>query len=205
MVIVSSRVFAHVAPLFVALLTGCTSAPPAPAPTPAPAPVARPAVVLPISQIDRGVQIVLPDTVLFQVGKADLNAGESGPYLDRVAHLLKTKTSKRIAVEGHTDNTGASALNQKLSEQRADSVANALVSRGVPQERITRKGFSFSQPAAPNGLEAGRRLNRRTELIVIDETVSNITQGEPANTFEDAAARVKAALEAAMQTGKGKG
>ncbi len=198
---ISSRVFAHVAPLFIALLAGCAATPPA-AP---PAPASKPAVVLPIAQLDRGVQIVLPDSVLFQVGKADLSPGESGAYLDRVAHLLKTKTAKRIAVEGHTDSTGAAALNQKLSEQRADSVADALVSRGVPADRITRKGLSFSQPAAPNDLDAGRRLNRRTELIVIDETVANITRDEPANTFEDAAARVKAALEAATQTGKGKG
>ena len=58
-------------------LAGCASAPPPP-PAPPPAPVAtRPAVVLPIAQLDRGVQIVLPDTVLFQTGKADLVVGES--------------------------------------------------------------------------------------------------------------------------------
>ena len=110
--------------------------------------------------------------------------------------LLTTKTAKLIAVEGHTDNIGASALNQKLSEQRADAVAAALIVRGVPAARVSKRGLSFSQPTAPNDVEAGRRLNRRTELIVIDETVANITQGEPANSFEDAAARVKAALEA---------
>ena len=101
-----------------------------------------------------------------------------------------------VAVEGHTDNVGAAPLNQKLSELRADAVAAALISRGVPAVRVSKRGFSFSQPAAPNDVEAGRRLNRRTELIVIDETVANLTQGEPANSFEDAAARVKAALEA---------
>ncbi len=181
-------------------LAGCSSAPPtAPA---APAPVAaRPQVVLPIAQLDRGVQIVLPDTVLFETGKANLKEAESGAYLDRIAALLLGKTQKRVAVEGHTDNVGAAALNQRLSEQRADAVAAALIARGVPEVRLSRRGFSFTQPAAPNDVEAGRRLNRRTELIVIDEKVEAITQGEPANSFEDAAARVKAALEAA----KGKG
>ena len=180
-----------------ALLAGCSSAPPA-----APAPVAaRPKVVLPIAQLDRGVQIVLPDTVLFETGKANLNETESGAYLDRIAGLLVSKTQKRVAVEGHTDNVGAAALNQKLSEQRADAVAAALIARGVPEARLSRRGLSFTQPAAPNDVEAGRRLNRRTELIVIDEKVETLTAGEPANSFEDAAARVKAALEAAE--GKG--
>lgn len=193
------RVLFSFAPIACAILAGCASAP---EPKPVPAPVAtRPAVVLPIAQIDRGVQIVLPDNVLFQSGKADLNESESAAYLDRIAVLLTTKTVKRIAVEGHTDNVGNAALNQRLSEQRADAVANALISRAVPSDRISRRGLSFTQPAAPNDVDAGRRLNRRTELIVLDETIENITRGEPANAFEDAAARVKAALEAA----KGKG
>lgn len=187
-------------PLMLAALAGCASSPPPVAPAapaaPAAAPVARPSVVLPIAQLDRGVQIVLPDSVLFESGKAVLNEAASAPYLDRIAMLLTTKTEKLIAVEGHTDNVGANALNQKLSEQRADAVAVALIARGVPVARVSKRGFSFSQPAAPNDVEAGRRLNRRTELIVIDETVANITRGEPANSFEDAAARVKAALEA---------
>lgn len=183
--------------LLLAAIAGCASAPPPPAPPPpAPVVVAKPSVVLPIAQLDRGVQIVLPDSVLFESGKAILNEAASAPYLDRIAVLLTTKTQKLIAVEGHTDNVGAGALNQKLSELRADSVAAALIARGVPAARVSKRGLSFSQPTAPNDVEAGRRLNRRTELIVIDETVANITQGEPANSFEDAAARVKAALEA---------
>ena len=191
------------APLLVAVLVGCASTPPPPPPPPpAPVPVAKPSVVLPIAQLDRGVQIVLPDSVLFESGKAVLNDAASAPYLDRIAMLLTTKTEKQIAVEGHTDNVGAGAFNQKLSEQRADAVAAAMIARGVPAARVSKRGFSFSQPAAPNDVEAGRRLNRRTELIVIDETVANITRGEPANSFEDAAARVKAALEAGAGAGK---
>lgn len=194
----TARSASVLAPIFFAALAGCASAPPPPppAPAPAPAPVAKPSVVLPIAQLDRGVQIVLPDSVLFESGKAALNDTASAPYLDRIAVLLTTKTEKLIAVEGHTDNVGAAALNQKLSEQRADAVAAALIARGVPVARVSKRGLSFSQPAAPNDVDAGRRLNRRTELIVLDETVANITQGEPANSFEDAAARVKAALEA---------
>lgn len=138
------------APLFLAALAGCASTPPpTPPPAPAPAPVAKPSVVLPIAQLDRGVQIVLPDSVLFESGKAALNDAARAPYLDRIAVLLTTKTAKLIAVEGHTDNVGAGALNQKLSEQRADAVAAALIVRGVPAARVSKRGLSFSQPTAP--------------------------------------------------------
>ena len=81
-------------------------------------------------------------------------------------------------------------------ELRADAVANPLVARAVPTDRLTRRGLSFTQLVAPNDVDAGRRLNRCTEVIVLDETVENITRGEPANAFEDAAAQVKTALEA---------
>lgn len=176
------------------LVSGCATTERTPAPPP-PA-VAPPTVRLPIAQIDRGVQFVLPDTVLFEVGKADLNERDSAAYLDRIAHLLKTKTNKRVSVEGHTDNQGPAELNQRLSEQRAEVVARALASRGVPSERMTRQGFSFQRPVAPNDLEAGRRLNRRTEVIVLDEKVETITAGEPAGAFEDAVARIRTILEA---------
>lgn len=179
------------------VVSGCATTEPRPA-APAPA-VAPPPVRLPIAQIDRGVQFVLPDTVLFEVGKADLNERESAADLDRIAHLLKTKTTKRVSVEGHTDNQGPADLNQRLSEQRADVVARALANRGVPAERVTRQGFSFQRPVAPNDLEAGRRLNRRTEVIVLDEKVETITAGEPAGAFEDAVDRIRTILE----TGRG--
>ena len=67
--------------------------------------------------------------------------------------------------------------------------------------------FRLASPPRPPLFEwvVGRRPIRRTERILIDETVSNITQGEPANTFEDAAARVKAALHATKQTSMGDG
>ena len=88
------------APLLLVALAGCASTPPPPPPAPPPAPVAKPSVVLPIAQLDRGVQIVLPDSVLFESGKAVLNEAASAPYLDRIAMLLTTKTEKLIAVEG---------------------------------------------------------------------------------------------------------
>lgn len=167
------------------LLTACTTPPPAPVATPAKPPT------LQIEQIDRGVQIVLPSVVLFDVGKSDLNATQAGPYLDRVAQLLTTKTNKAVSVEGHTDSDGSAALNEGLSKARAQRLADALAARGVANARIAATGYSFNRPAASNATDDGKRLNRRVEVIVLDEKVETLTAGEPAGSFESAWARMK--------------
>lgn len=176
------------------LLTGCTTTAVAP-PTAPPAAAVSPTVVLPIAQTPRGVEFTLPDSVLFASGRSDMNNSLAAPYLDRIATLLKTKSDKRVLVEGHTDATGAVELNQRLSRERAAAVANALSERGVPRERIDQAGLAATRPVAPNDVESGRRLNRRSEVVLLGETIEVITRGEPQNSFEDAAARVRAALE----------
>ena len=154
-----------------------------------PKPYAGP--VLQIEQLDRGVQITLPSTVLFKVGDASFNATESGPYLDRVADLLTRKTDKKVSVEGHTDSDGSAALNDALSKARAQAIADALRARGVQADRLSTVGYSFNRPVASNATEDGKRLNRRVELIVLDEKVGTLTQGEPAGAFDSAWAKLK--------------
>lgn len=153
--------------------------------------------VLPIAQIDRGVQIVLPNTVLFETGKATLNVTESAAYLDRVADLLNNKTDKNISVEGHTDSQGSLESNQKLSEARAKAVHDALLARGVKQERLAMVGFNFSKPVGDNKTEEGRAVNRRCEIIVLNEKVENITKGEE-GTFSTAFASLKKTVDAGL-------
>ena len=169
-------------------LAGCQTPPPA-------VPVAYTGPVLPIEQSDRGVQIFLPSSVLFETGSATFNAQAAQPYLQRVAHLVKTKTDKRIAVEGHADNTGSAAVNQPLSEARAASVREALVTAGISPQRIEARGFAANRPLASNATEPGRSLNRRVELIILDEQVAKITAGEPADAFSSAWAQLKAMIE----------
>jgi outer membrane protein OmpA-like peptidoglycan-associated protein len=176
------------------MLSGCASKP-APAPVAAVAPAPAPKAVIAIDQTPRGVQIPLPNTVLFQFGKADLNEAAAAPYLDKIATLLKTKSNKQIAVEGHTDNVGSLPSNQAISVARANTVANALMSRGVPKERLLAEGFAFQRPVVSNANEEGRALNRRVDIIILDEKVENITAGEPANAFESAFAKLKAMVE----------
>lgn len=175
-------------------LSGCANKP---AVVAAPA-IAAPKTVIAIDQTPRGVQIPLPNTVLFQFGKADLNMAAAEPYLDKIAMLLKTKSSKPIAIEGHTDNVGTLPANQQISEARAKVVRDALQARGVPAERLKAEGFAFQRPVVSNSNEEGRALNRRVDIIILDEKVENITAGEPANAFESAFAKLKAMVDAGL-------
>ena len=136
--------------------------------------------------------------MLFQFGKSDLNTVAADPYLDKIAALIKGKSNKPVAVEGHTDNVGTLPANQQLSEARAKIVRDALQSRGVPAERLKADGFAYQRPVVSNSNEEGRALNRRVEIIILDEKVENITAGEPANAFESAFAKLKAMVDAGL-------
>jgi outer membrane protein OmpA-like peptidoglycan-associated protein len=107
----------------------------------------------------------LPDDVLFATGSAALR-----PDLDRelrsIAANLISYPSSNIEVVGHTDDVGAAAANQDLSERRAYSVANVLVGAGVPSRRISTYGRGEDQPVASNASAGGRAMNRRVEIII---------------------------------------
>ncbi|MDD0817060.1 OmpA family protein [Curvibacter sp. HBC28] len=183
------------APLLCASLLACQSPPPA-APAPAPAAVAPySGPTLPIAQSDRGVQIFLPSAALFELGQSTLNPTESGPYLQRISTLLMTKTERPVVLEGHTDNTGSATTNQALSEARAQTVRNALQALGVPAQRLSTVGYSFKRPVASNATEEGRRLNRRVEVLILDEKVEQITRGEAPNAFESAWEQLKSLMD----------
>jgi outer membrane protein OmpA-like peptidoglycan-associated protein len=197
------RTWGRLAALFTAAavvtLAGCASKAPPPPVVKAPATPVKTSQIIPIQQIDRGVLIVMPvEKVSFDFGKATITAVEAHEFLDRVASILKDKTTARAVLEGHTDNLGSRPLNQALSEDRAASVRRELAGRGVDHARLDMAGFAFDKPVAPNDSEAGRRENRRVELIILGETVANITRGEPEGSFEVAFGRLKAMLEAGM-------
>ena len=67
---------------------------------------------------------------------------------------------------GHTDSTGSASYNQSLSERRANSVANAMLQRGVIQQRLAVVGMGENKPRASNNNETGRALNRRVEIVI---------------------------------------
>ena len=87
---------------------------------------------------------------------------------DEAAALLAKHERVVVEVAGHTDSTGPEAYNQGLSERRAKSVQDYLVSKGIRASRLTAKGYGESMPVASNDTEKGRAENRRVELIVLD-------------------------------------
>ena len=106
-----------------------------------------------------------PQGVLFATGKADLRP-ESRPVLKEIAAALKQHGDLRILIEGHTDNVGAPASNQTLSDARAAAVKAALVAEyGADGARITTQGFGDTKPSVPNTTAAGRAQNRRVEIV----------------------------------------
>lgn len=105
--------------------------------------------------------------VNFATGRATLTP-ESNEILDRVAEALVANPEVRVEVAGHTDNTGSLAGNNRISQARAETVRQYLISKGVAANRLTARGYGPSRPRADNGTAEGRAVNRRVELQRID-------------------------------------
>ncbi len=109
-------------------------------------------------------EIRITQQIQFDFGKASIKP-VSFPILTAVKDVLEANPKVTLEVQGHTDNIGNAALNQKLSEQRADSVRAWLVSKGIDASRLVSKGYGPSQPIQPNTTDANRALNRRVQFI----------------------------------------
>jgi len=117
---------------------------------------------------ERGMVMTLGD-VLFDVGKSTLKPGAMRS-IDKLASYLQANPQRTVAIEGFTDSTGSDELNQRLSEERAQSVKAALAGSGVNGDRITTRGYGEGYPVAGNDSSSGRQLNRRVEIILSDES-----------------------------------
>lgn len=105
--------------------------------------------------------------VTFEFNSAKLT-GDSRPILDDVATDLRKYPRLKVELQGHTDSVGADAYNLRLSQQRADSVREYLVSQGVAADQLTAKGYGETQPTTDNRSETGRAENRRVVMRVVD-------------------------------------
>jgi chemotaxis protein MotB len=118
----------------------------------------------------RGLVVrVLTDRILFDSGSAELKPG-ADPLLDALARLLKSTVRNPIQVEGNTDNvpvSGRFPTNWELSTSRATTVVRGLIARGVGPGRLAATGYADRHPIASNATDAGRRRNRRVELVVL--------------------------------------
>jgi outer membrane protein OmpA-like peptidoglycan-associated protein len=119
----------------------------------------------------RGLIVSMSD-VLFDTGKFSLKPG-AREKLAKVAGILLAYPGLSIEVGGYTDNVGGDAMNQTLSENRADSVRDYLVQEGVPMNSVSAKGFGNTLPVASNDSSAGRQQNRRVELLVSGDAIGN--------------------------------
>ncbi len=113
---------------------------------------------------DRGIVANLPD-VLFEFDSARLTL-EARRVAADIADVIKGSHGRKVSVEGHTDSVGTVAYNQRLSEDRARSVADQLVTDGVSRNSLRVRGYGKTQPIASNSTEAGRRRNRRVEVVI---------------------------------------
>lgn len=103
--------------------------------------------------------------IYFDTG-SDRIRPESSPTLKEIGQMMKDHADLQLIIEGHTDNVGAAASNQSLSEKRAEAVRQALVETyGVDAARLTAKGLGATKPVAPNDTPEGRQNNRRVELV----------------------------------------
>jgi len=118
-----------------------------------------------VERVGEGILITFDSGLLFDVDKADIQTTTKA-NLDQLSQTLKKYDDTNILVEGHTDATGEDSYNKKLSDKRAESVENYLVSNGVSESRITTKGYGESQPVAGNDTEAGRKQNRRVAVAI---------------------------------------
>jgi len=119
----------------------------------------------------RGLIVSMSD-VLFDTGQYSLKPG-AREKLAKVAGILLAYPGLNIAVGGYTDNVGGDAMNQTLSENRADSVRDYLVNQGVATGSVSATGYGNTMPVATNDNSAGRQQNRRVELLVSGDAIGN--------------------------------
>lgn len=111
------------------------------------------------------LDLVMPGNITFAFNSARVSP-QFTETLDNVANTLSQYDKTTIEVKGYTDNVGSSSYNQRLSQQRAASVANYLSGQGVSRTRLQTRGYGMSNPIASNSTDAGRAQNRRVEIRI---------------------------------------
>ncbi len=107
---------------------------------------------------------IIANGIRFDVNKATLRP-ESMGVINTIYQLMKEHPELRFSIEGHTDSDGDDSFNQKLSEQRAETVLNALLQMGIDGSRLTSKGWGESKPLSDNSTPEGKANNRRVEFV----------------------------------------
>ena len=128
--------------------------------------------VLETKDTDRGLLVSMPD-VLFDSGQYTLKPA-ARERLARIAGIVLAYPELKLEIEGHTDSTGSDEFNQSLSEKRAATVRDYLLDSSVPISNVVARGFGKTRPIAEKETAAGRKLNRRVEMIVSGDVIGNV-------------------------------
>ncbi|WP_174803548.1 OmpA family protein [Martelella limonii] len=120
------------------------------------------------------IAVVFPSAISFETDKSTI-VPEFGPALDTVAALMTKYSATNVDVNGYTDSTGSDAYNLKLSQERANAVAGALIQRGVSPQRLLPVGYGKANPVASNDTADGRAQNRRVELRIAPPAAAGTT------------------------------
>jgi len=133
--------------------------------------------VLQTNETARGLIVNMSD-VLFDTARYTIKP-DTKVALAKVSGILEAYPGLKVQVEGYTDSVGGDDYNQKLSENRANSVEQFLVSQGVPQTNLSAAGYGKADPVADNGTSSGRAQNRRVQLVVSGNAIGIDTQSAP--------------------------
>lgn len=133
-----------------------------------------------VTRIGEGINVTFDENsgVQFEINKADLTS-QGKATLDKMSEVFVEYDDTNILVEGHTDSSGRDEYNMTLSQKRAETVTNYLVSKGVSKDRLTTKWYGETQPKYDNATEEGRVKNRRVELGIVasEEMIEDAKEG----------------------------
>ena len=118
-----------------------------------------------VERVGEGIKITFASGILFASNSSALTSAAAG-NIDELAATLQKYGDTNVTIDGHTDASGSDAINQPLSQRRAQAVANELTAKGVDNSRITATGYGSSQPVADNTTVAGKAANRRVEVAI---------------------------------------
>jgi outer membrane protein OmpA-like peptidoglycan-associated protein len=118
-----------------------------------------------VKPIPKGAIVI--SNIYYETAKAELKPESKASLNKELVSLLKDNPQLIIEIGSHTDDVGSNEYNQKLSQQRAESVVNYLIANGIPKEKMLARGYGESKPIAPNTTPEGRQKNRRTEFKII--------------------------------------
>jgi outer membrane protein OmpA-like peptidoglycan-associated protein len=136
--------------------------------------------VLDTKDTDRGLVVSMPD-VLFDPGQYTLKPA-ARERLARISGIVLAYPELKLQIEGYTDATGSDEFNQRLSEKRAATVRDYLVDSGIPINNVYARGLGKANPIADNTTAAGRKLNRRVEMIVSGDVIGDVMANQAQST-----------------------